>query len=102
VNSDWSVKELKGPDRPINIELHRAYALSSLKSVTRTFVFEGPRFDEEISVIQPDFYTKAGDYSIENLPSCEREALEGAGVEIRILPFHQGHSTTRTIEQMNR
>ena len=67
------------------------------------FRFEGPRFDEEISVIQPDFYTKAGDYSIENLPSCEREALEGAGVEIRILPFSPrtfNHSHNRADEPL--
>lgn len=102
VNSDWSVSELKGPDRPINIELHRAYALASLKAVDRTFVFKGPRFEKEIQQIKPDLYTKAGDYSIETLPESERNALESVGVDIRILPFHDGHSTTRTIDAMRK
>jgi rfaE bifunctional protein nucleotidyltransferase chain/domain len=100
VNSDWSVKELKGPDRPINIALHRAYALASLRCVDRTFIFEGPRFNDEIRQIKPDFYTKAGDYSVETLPASEREALDAAKAEIRILPFREGHSTTSTIERM--
>jgi rfaE bifunctional protein nucleotidyltransferase chain/domain len=102
VNSDWSVTELKGPERPINTELHRAYALASLKAVSRTFIFKGPRFNQEIELIKPDVYTKAGDYSIETLPENERQALERAGANIQILPFQTGLSTTRTIEQMRR
>ena len=102
VNSDWSVTELKGPERPINVELHRAYALSSLKAVTRTFIFKGPRFEKEIGLIKPDIYTKAGDYTVETLPSSERKALQEAGSEIKILPFQEGLSTTQTIERMRR
>lgn len=100
VNSDWSVKELKGPNRPINTEQHRAYALASLRCVDRTFIFEGPRFNGEILKIRPDCYTKAGDYSVETLPLSEREALDAAKADIRILPFREGHSTTSTIARM--
>ena len=102
VNSDWSVKELKGPNRPINIEQHRAYALASLKAVCRTFIFQGPRFHNEIAKIKPDLYTKAGDYTIDSLPASEREALKAVGTDVRILPFLEGHSTTQTIEHINR
>jgi len=102
VNSDWSVKELKGPTRPINIEKHRAYALASLKAVCRTFIFRGPHFHNEIAQIKPDFYTKAGDYTIDTLPASERDALKAAGTDVQFLPFVEGHSTTQTIEDINR
>jgi rfaE bifunctional protein nucleotidyltransferase chain/domain len=101
VNSDWSVKELKGPTRPINIEQHRAYALASLKAVCRTFIFQGPRFHNEIAQIKPDLYTKAGDYTIDTLPVSERDALKAAGTDVHFLQFLEGHSTTQTIEQIN-
>ena len=101
VNSDWSVKELKGPTRPINIEQHRAYALVSLKAVCRTFIFRGPRFHNEIAQLKPDLYTKAGDYTIDTLPVSERDALKAAGTDIRFLTFVEGHSTTQTIEQID-
>ncbi len=102
VNSDWSVKELKGPTRPINIEHHRAYALASLKFVCRTFIFRGPCFHNEITQIKPDLYTKAGDYTIDTLPVSERDALKATGTDVRFLPYLEGHSTTQTIEHVNR
>ncbi len=100
VNSDASVRQLKGPDRPLNSEDDRAYALASLRCVEATFVFPGPRLDAEISQLKPDVYTKAGDYTVESLDAGERAALLGAGTDIRILPFVAGRSTTRLVERM--
>lgn len=94
VNSDASVRALKGPSRPIHHELDRAYALASIRCVAAVFVFEGPRLDREISLLRPDLYTKAGDYTPATLDPSEKAALDACGTEIHILPFIAGHSTT--------
>lgn len=97
VNSDASVRALKGPTRPLNAEADRAYALASLRCVAATFVFPGPRLAPEIRALRPDVYTKAGDYTVETLDASEREALIEVGADIRIMPFLAGHSTTALI-----
>jgi rfaE bifunctional protein nucleotidyltransferase chain/domain len=99
VNSDASVRELKGPDRPLNSEQDRAYALAALRCVDAAFIFPGPRLDAEIAALKPDVYTKAGDYTLETLDSGERAALESAGTSIHLLPFVAGHSTTSLIQR---
>lgn len=97
VNSDASVRALKGPTRPLNTAADRAHVLASLRCVAASFVFAGPRLAEEIRALRPDVYTKAGDYTVETLDASEREALLEVGAEIRILPFVAGHSTTSLI-----
>lgn len=99
VNSDASVRALKGPDRPIHSELDRAYALASLRCVDAVFIFQGPRLAEEIRTLRPDLYTKAGDYTLDSLEPTEKAALLASGTEIRFLPFVAGHSTTSIIER---
>ena len=101
VNSDASVRTLKGPDRPLHQEQDRAYALACLRFVDAVFVFPGPRLDGEIRRIAPDIYTKAGDYTIDSLDPGERQALLESGTEIHILPFVAGHSTTAVLGRMN-
>ena len=100
VNSDASVRALKGDDRPLNHEQDRAYALACLRSVDAVFIFPGPRLADEITAIKPNFYTKAGDYSLDTLDPSERTALEAAGVEIVFLPFVAGHSTTSHLQRL--
>ena len=102
VNSDESVRALKGPERPLNNELDRAFALANLRCVEATFVFKGPRLADEIRALKPDVYTKAGDYTIESLDAGEREALLEVGTEINIMPFVAGRSTTSLIERMKK
>ena len=97
VNSDASVRALKGPTRPLNAEGDRAFALAALRCVAATFVFGGPRLAPEIRALRPDVYTKAGDYTVETLDASEREALLAVGADIRIMPFVAGHSTTGLI-----
>jgi rfaE bifunctional protein nucleotidyltransferase chain/domain len=99
VNSDASVRALKGEDRPLNNELDRAFALANLRSVDAAFVFPGPRLANEIRILKPDLYTKAGDYTLDSLDPSEKAALLECGAEIQILPFVQGHSTTSLIER---
>lgn len=100
VNSDESVRQLKGPSRPLNNEQDRAFALANLRCVGAAFVFRGPRLAEEIRALRPDVYTKAGDYTIETLDAGEREALLEVGAQINIMPFVAGRSTTALIEKM--
>lgn len=102
VNSDESVRALKGADRPLHCEKDRAHALACLRFVDAVFIFPGPRLDGEIKSLQPDVYTKAGDYTPETLDRSEFAALTEAGTDIRILPFVQGHSTTSLLDRMSR
>lgn len=99
INSDESVRQLKGTGRPVNTEQDRAFAIASLRCVDATFIFRGPRLDAEIRAIQPDHYTKAGDYTLETLDAGEREALLAAGTQIHLLSFVEGHSTTSLIQR---
>jgi len=101
VNSDASVRQLKGPSRPVNVEADRAHALASLRCVDAAFVFAGPRLASEIIALRPDVYTKAGDYTLATLDSTERAALESVGARITFIPFVAGHSTTATIRRMS-
>ena len=100
VNSDASVRQLKGDDRPLNSELDRAFALACLRFVDATFIFPGPRLAAEITALTPDLYTKAGDYSLDTIDASERAALLATGTEIRFLPFVDGHSTTAHLQRL--
>ena len=100
VNSDKSVKRLKGPHRPIWDEIQRSYNLASLECVSRVHIFHNERLDHEIVALEPDVYSKAGDYSLETLHPEERGALERVGATIRFLPFLEGFSTTAMIENI--
>ena len=101
LNSDASVRALKGESRPLNSEADRAEVLSSLGCVGCVSVFEGERCDGVIRVVRPDIYTKGGDYTPESLDPSEREALAHVKARIEILPLVPGRSTTAIIQKMN-
>ncbi len=101
LNSDASTSALKGPSRPVMNETERAYMLGGLDCVSRIFVFHEPRLTREILAIEPDIYTKAGDYTLETLNKEERAALENTGAKIRFLPFLEGYSTTKLIQKIS-
>ena len=100
LNSDASVRALKGPLRPVQDESQRAYALAATWFVDGVIVFREPRLTAEILALKPDVYTKAGDYSLDKLDPGERAALQQAGARIEFLPFLPGFSTTRLIERI--
>jgi len=100
LNADSSVRALKGPTRPVQTELERAYALNALECVTGIVIFRTPRLTEEIRAVRPDVYTKAGDYTLEKLDRDERGALESVGARIVFLPFLPGFSTTELIAKI--
>lgn len=100
LNSDTSVRALKGPTRPVNTQDDRAEILRALSCVDAVVVFEEPRATGLIDAIQPHIYTKGGDYTVESLNPEERGALERAGAEIKILPMVEGRSTTATLKRL--
>jgi rfaE bifunctional protein nucleotidyltransferase chain/domain len=102
LNADRSVQALKGPLRPVQSEEQRAFALGALACVDHVVVFTQPDLVAEIAAIQPDVYTKAGDYTLERLHAGERRELEAAGADIRFLPFLDGFSTTALIARITR
>jgi rfaE bifunctional protein nucleotidyltransferase chain/domain len=102
LNSDSSVRDLKGPLRPIMDESSRARMLAQLRSVDGVVIFRGKRLAREIAALKPDIYCKAGDYTLATLDPTERAALEKAGSKVVFLPFLRGFSTTKLIERIAR
>lgn len=100
INSDASVRALKGPLRPVQNEEQRAYALGALACVDAAVIFREPRLTAEIRALRPDVYCKAGDYTLEKLNAEERGALEEVGARIEFLPFLAGFSTTQLIARI--
>ena len=102
VNSDASVRELKGSSRPVNGELDRAEVLAALRCVDQVTIFEGMRVTDVIRALRPAIYAKGGDYTLDTLNPKERAALEEVGAMIRLLPLVPGRSTTSVLERAAR
>lgn len=100
LNSDASVRAIKGPERPVNSEKDRAEVLLGLNAVDGVVIFGEPRTTGLIREIQPHIFAKGGDYTVETLNPEERSALEACGAVIHILPELKGRSTTATIQRM--
>ena len=101
INSDRSVQELKGKNRPLNSQEDRAEVLGALAYVDFITIFDEMRCDKLITRGKPDIYVKGGDYTPENLDPSELAALKRVGAKIQILPLVPGRSTTALIERMN-
>ena len=97
LNSDRSVRELKGEGRPINPQDDRAEVLAALGCVDYVVIFDEQRATGLLRAVRPHIYAKGGDYTPDSLDAEERAALEAAGAEIRILPLVPGRSTTSTL-----
>lgn len=100
LNSDASVRKIKGINRPIYSQNERAYLLGALEAVNLTFFFDSTNLAQEIKRLRPDFYAKSGDYSLDNLNTEEHKALEEANTKICFVPFLEGFSTSRTVESI--
>lgn len=98
LNSDKSVRRLKGPDRPINNQNDRAELLSALEFVDYVIIFEEDTPYELIKKIQPDILVKGGDYNFENVVG--KDIVEARGGELRLLQFVNGKSTTNIINKI--
>jgi rfaE bifunctional protein nucleotidyltransferase chain/domain len=96
INSDESVKRLKGPERPVNMLEDRAYVLSALKSVDYVIPFEEDTPLNLINLIMPDILVKGGDYTIDRIIGAQEVLAHGGRVEI--IPFVPGKSTSAIID----
>jgi rfaE bifunctional protein nucleotidyltransferase chain/domain len=99
LNSDASVRALKGPARPINSEQDRAEVLAALACVDYVTIFPDERVTDLVREIRPHIYAKGGDYTVERLNPGELSALREVGTEVKILPLVPGKSTTAIIEK---
>ena len=102
VNSDASVRGLKGDGRPVNAEGDRAAVLAALHSVDGVCIFHDRAATNFLDRAQPDIYVKGGDYTLETLNQDERRAVETHGGRIVLLPFVPGKSTTALLEKISR
>lgn len=101
LNSDESVRSLKGPTRPVNPETDRAIVLAALQCVNAVCVFPEVTATRFLELARPDVYAKGGDYTIETIPTAERAGVEQAGGTIQFLPFIPGKSTTGIIQRLS-
>lgn len=100
LNSDSSVKKLKGDSRPINNEKDRAYILCALSVVDYVVIFEENSPVELLETIKPDIYTKGADYTVETLPEAPIVIKNGGHVEF--IDFVEGKSTTNIIKSIKK
>ena len=98
LNSDESVKRLKGKNRPIQSEVDRKNALLDTGYVNQVYIFDDDTPLELINLIKPDILVKGGDYTPNEIVGYEE--VTSAGGNIKIVPLTPGFSTTSTIENM--
>jgi D-beta-D-heptose 7-phosphate kinase/D-beta-D-heptose 1-phosphate adenosyltransferase len=98
INSDASVRRLKGPSRPINTLDDRIGVLSALSCVDHVVAFDEDMPCDLVRAVRPDVFVKGGDYTLDRLP--EARIVEQYGGEVRILPFVADRSTTALIERI--
>ena len=100
LNSDKSVKKLKGSNRPINSFEDRAKLLAALKSVDLVIMFEEQTPENLIKEIIPDVLVKGGDYDIEEIVGYQT-VIDNGG-RVKTLSFYEGYSSTNYIDKINK
>ena len=100
LNSDSSVKELKGEDRPINSFEDRATLLSAIESVDSVIMFEEQTPENLIKDIVPDILVKGGDYNIEDIVGYQTVMQNGG--QVKTLSFYEGYSSTNYINKIKK
>ncbi len=100
VNSDESIRRLKGPERPLNNEHSRSLLLASLLIVDAVVVFEQDTPLEVITTLLPDVLVKGGDYTVEQIAGA-KEVLANGG-QVKINPIVEGFSTTGLIQKIRK
>jgi rfaE bifunctional protein nucleotidyltransferase chain/domain len=98
LNSDASVRALKGDGRPVHPVEERRMMLEHLRAVDAVVVFDEPTPEAALRRLRPDVFVKGGDYAEVSLP--ERDAVETGGGRVVVLPYVGGHSTTRILEEV--
>lgn len=101
LNSDESVRAIKGPNRPVQNEQARATVLSSLECIDALVLFSTADVRSLIDVLRPEVYVKGGDYTIETINQPERRLVEAYGGQIVLLPGVEGQSTTNILRKIH-
>lgn len=101
VNSDASVRELKGPNRPINAESDRAAVLAALQSVDAVCIFADREALRFLEAVRPDIYAKGGDYTIDTINQEERRLVERLGGKVVVVGGVPGKSTSALIGKLS-
>jgi len=100
INSDESVKNLKGPSRPINSLSDRSLLLSELVCVDYVVSFKEQTPLKLIKMIMPDILVKGGDYTLDNVVGS-KEVIDTGG-KVELLKFHDGYSSTNYIDKIKK
>lgn len=98
INSDRSVKALKGETRPLISEQERAELISALKPVDYVIIFDEMNASRLLDTIKPDVYVKGGDYTLDNLP--EKDSIIRSKIEVKFIPLVAGISTTELVKRV--
>ena len=98
VNTDASVRRLKGPERPIRTDAERALVLAALECVDAVATFDADTPLELITALAPDVLVKGGDYTPDSIVGAPFVTARGG--EVVVVPLTEGHSTTRTVEKL--
>lgn len=99
LNSDTSVKRLKGPGRPVRTEAERAYVLAALESVDAVVLFVDDTPLDLVVALEPDVIAKGGDYNEGTIVGAAE--VRARGGEVAVIPLTPGQSTTSIIEKLS-
>jgi rfaE bifunctional protein nucleotidyltransferase chain/domain len=102
INSDASVRSLKGDSRPLVNQQDRAELIAALEMVDYVTIFDEPTPAAALSRLRPDIHCKGAEYADGSRPVPERETVLGYGGQIRFLPLHPGRSTTELVDRILR
>jgi D-glycero-beta-D-manno-heptose 1-phosphate adenylyltransferase len=100
INSDASVRAIKGDSRPIVNQADRAELIAALEMVDYVTIFDESTPVAALSRLRPDIHCKGAEYAEGTRPIPEREIVLGYGGQIRFLPFHPGRSTTELVDRI--
>ena len=100
LNSDASVRRLKGSERPINNELDRAKVVGALQAVDYVVLFGEQTAEAVIAEVKPDIYVKGGDYTLDTLP--EAKIVQSYGGKVVFIDMVEGRSTTNIINKIKK
>jgi rfaE bifunctional protein nucleotidyltransferase chain/domain len=99
LNTDASVKRLKGPERPVRSEAERAYVLAALEAVDAVVLFDEDTPLELVVALEPDVIAKGGDYNEDTIVGARE--VRARGGEVAVIPLTPGQSTTSIIEKLS-
>lgn len=100
MNSDKSIKQLKGNDRPIIIQEDRAFTLASLYYVDFITIFDEPIIDDVLKTIKPNYFVKSDQYTYDTMTESEKKIFKEYNITPLFLPFYKYYSTTHLINQV--